>query len=99
MFEVISCGDNVPKKKPAPDIYLLALERLGLAGDVCVATEDSRNGLLSSTGAGIPTIVTPSVYTDDQNLDEAVLVTDTVSFASLEAVCELTKHKSATRSA
>ncbi|HID06432.1 MAG TPA: hypothetical protein EYP10_04715, partial [Armatimonadetes bacterium] len=87
------------KKKPAPDIFLLALKQLGLAGNDCVAIEDSRNGLLSSTGAGIPTVVTPSVYTDDQNFDEAALVIDTVSFASLEAVYELAKRKSATKSA
>lgn len=99
MFEVLSCGDSVPKKKPAPDIFLLALKQLGLASNDCVAIEDSRNGLLSSTGAGIPTVVTPSVYTDDQNFDAAALVIDTVSFASLEAVYELAKRKSATKSA
>ncbi len=76
MFEVICAGDSVPRKKPAPDIYLLALRKLGLAAQDCVAIEDSRNGLLSSTGAGIPTIITPSVYTDDQCFDEAAVVTD-----------------------
>lgn len=94
MFEAICCGDSVAKKKPAPDIYRLALEQLGLGGDECVAIEDSRNGLLSSATAGIPTVVTPSVYTDDQNFDEAALVIDEVSFSSIERVFELVARKS-----
>jgi beta-phosphoglucomutase-like phosphatase (HAD superfamily) len=52
----------------------------------CVAIEDSRNGLLSAHQAGIATVITPSIYTDDQNFDEAVLVTgklDDVCFPSL----------------
>lgn len=88
MFEVICCGDSVPKKKPAPDIYLLALKQLGLAGNECIAIEDSRNGLLSSAAAGIPTIVTPSVYTVDQSFAEAELVTRKVGFSSIESVFE-----------
>ena len=87
-FEVICAGDVIDRKKPAPDIYLLALTRLGLSADDCVAIEDSRNGLLSAHQAGIATIITPSIYTDDQNFDEAVLVTanlDDVDFPALYA--------------
>ncbi len=73
-FEVICGGDSVANKKPAPDIYRLTLERLGLGPDDCVAIEDSRNGLLSAHRAGIPTVVTPSIYTAEQNFDEAVWV-------------------------
>jgi len=85
LFDVICAGDSVPRKKPAPDIYCLALEKLGLAAKDCVAIEDSRNGLLSSTAAGIPTIVTPSVYTDDQRFDEAILVTRNLSHIDIAA--------------
>jgi HAD superfamily hydrolase (TIGR01509 family) len=87
-FEVICAGDVVDRKKPAPDIYLLALTRLGLPAEDCVAIEDSRNGLLSAHQAGIATIITPSIYTDDQNFDEAVLVAanlDDVDFPALYA--------------
>jgi HAD superfamily hydrolase (TIGR01509 family) len=76
LFEVICAGDSVPNKKPAPDVYLLALEKLGLPAEKCVAIEDSRNGLLSSHAAGIPTIVTPGIYTHDQDFAEAALVVD-----------------------
>ena len=74
LFEVICAGDSVPNKKPAPDVYLLALEQLGLSPDNCIAIEDSRNGLASSVAAGIATIVTPGIYTHDHDFSEAVLV-------------------------
>lgn len=83
LFEVICAGDSVPNKKPAPDIFLLALEMLGLGASDCVAIEDSRNGLLSAYNAGIATIVTPSIFTDDQSFDEATLVTKDLTGLSL----------------
>jgi HAD superfamily hydrolase (TIGR01509 family) len=61
-FDAIAAGDAVPAKKPAPDIYLLALDRLGLASAECVAFEDTLNGLRSALAAGIPAIVTISAY-------------------------------------
>ncbi len=74
LFEVICAGDSVPAKKPAPDIYLDALRQLDLPADACLAIEDSRNGLLSAQQAGIATVVTPGIYTDDQDFSEAELV-------------------------
>lgn len=75
LFETICAGDSVPNKKPAPDVYLATLEEMKLRPDECIAIEDSRNGLVAATAAGIPTVVTPGIYTDDQNFDEAMLVT------------------------
>jgi len=75
-FEVIAAGDVVPGKKPAPDIYLYALKQMGLNADDCIAFEDSENGLLSSTGAGIKTIVTINDYTRQQDFGGAALVLD-----------------------
>ncbi len=93
IFEVICAGDSVPRKKPATDIYLLALEMLDVPAKDCVAIEDSRNGLLSSSGAGIPTVVTPSIYTDDQRFDEAALVTDELSDVDFAAVFADTRNQ------
>jgi HAD superfamily hydrolase (TIGR01509 family) len=73
-FEFIHAGDVVAKKKPAPDIYLLALETLGLPASACMVVEDSRNGLLAATGAGIPTLITMSTYTAEEDFSEAVKV-------------------------
>lgn len=73
-FEFVHAGDVVAKKKPAPDIYLLALETLGLPASECVVVEDSRNGLLAATGAGIATLITASTYTAGEDFTEAARV-------------------------
>ena len=71
VFEVIAAGDMVGAKKPAPDVFLLALERLGLAAEECLAFEDSRNGVLSASGADLRVIVTPSAYTSEDDFGTA----------------------------
>ena len=76
-FLVLS-GDIVPKKKPAPDIYNLTLERLNLPPQNCVAVEDSRNGMLAAYAAHIPVIVTVSEYTKNEDFSEAEFVVDSL---------------------
>lgn len=63
VFDVIAAGDEVGAKKPAPDIYNLALARLGLSAREAIALEDSRAGLASARAAGLRVLLTPSVYT------------------------------------
>lgn len=72
-FEVFA-GDIVPRKKPAPDIYLLAQERLNLSPRDTLVIEDSRNGLLAAIDAGFRCLVTVSSYTEHEDMREAVLV-------------------------
>ncbi len=72
-FSVIACGDVVPAKKPAPDIYRLALSALGLSPENAVAFEDSANGLASAKAAGIFTVVTPTRWTQSQDFGVADL--------------------------
>lgn len=71
---LVLAGDIVPQKKPAPDIYLLTLEKLGVSADKSLIIEDSRNGLMAATAAGIRCIVTLSSYTWEEEMDEALLV-------------------------
>jgi HAD superfamily hydrolase (TIGR01509 family) len=73
-FDVFLAGDVVPRKKPAPDIYALAVERLDVPGSDVLVVEDSRNGLLAATYAGLRCVVTVNAYTEDEPNDEAVLV-------------------------
>ncbi|MCU0933227.1 MAG: HAD family hydrolase [Thiobacillaceae bacterium] len=73
-FAVIAAGDIVPAKKPAPDIYLWALEKLGLAADECLAFEDSRNGIRAALGAGLRTLVTVNDYTREDDFSGALAV-------------------------
>jgi HAD superfamily hydrolase (TIGR01509 family) len=75
-FEVIAAGDIVPAKKPAPDIYLWAMEKLGLPCAACIAFEDSGNGIRASLGAGLKTIISTSSYTVDEDFTGACLVVD-----------------------
>ena len=70
----VFAGDIVAAKKPAPDIYLLALHELGVTADDAIVVEDSRNGLLAALGAGIRTVVTVSAYTADEDFAGASLV-------------------------
>jgi HAD superfamily hydrolase (TIGR01509 family) len=71
IFEVIAAGDEVDAKKPAPDVYLLALERLGLEPQDCIAIEDSRNGVLSAKAAKIPVLTAPSWYTSGDDVSKS----------------------------
>lgn len=73
-FDVIAAGDIVPAKKPAPDIYYYALEKLQLPPEECMAFEDSENGLRASLGAGLRTLVTVNGYTEGQDFSGAVAV-------------------------
>jgi len=75
-FEVIAAGDVVPAKKPAPDIYQYALDKLGLGAEACLAFEDSENGLRSARAAGLRTVVTVNDYTRDHDFTGAALVLD-----------------------
>jgi beta-phosphoglucomutase-like phosphatase (HAD superfamily) len=73
-FSVIATGDVVAKKKPAPDIYNLALERLGMAPQRAIAFEDSAIGVRSAKAAGLFTVATPSLWTIGQDFSDADLV-------------------------
>ena len=73
-FSAILAGDVVSKKKPDPEIYNLASQRLGLEPCECVVVEDSRNGLLAAKAAGMYCIVTTNGYTKDEDFTEANLV-------------------------
>jgi HAD superfamily hydrolase (TIGR01509 family) len=67
-------GDIVPAKKPDPAIYRLTLAKLELDPAGTLVVEDSRNGLLAATVAGLRCLVTVNDYTREERFDEAVLV-------------------------
>lgn len=73
------CGEDVAKKKPDPEAYELALQRLRLDSSSCIAIEDSRNGLIAARGAGIRTIVVRSQFFGHQEFPEAELVVNELS--------------------
>ena len=73
-FDLFLAGDVVAHKKPAPDIYLLARERLGVDRAQVLVIEDSRNGLEAAHAAGLRCLVTVNGYTEKEDFSEAILV-------------------------
>jgi HAD superfamily hydrolase (TIGR01509 family) len=73
-FHVFLAGDCVPSKKPAPDIYLLALERLGVPASEVLVVEDSNNGIVSAAAAGLRSVMTVNGYTEKEDNSDAILV-------------------------
>jgi beta-phosphoglucomutase-like phosphatase (HAD superfamily) len=72
LFGAVCDAGTAAVKKPAPDVYHAALAALGLPAADCLAFEDSANGLRAARAAGIPTLVTPTVYTRGQRFDGAL---------------------------
>jgi len=78
-FDAIVAGDDVRHKKPAPDVYLEVLARLKLNAHDCVAIEDSANGLIAASRAGIPVLITRSMFFRDDDFSDARVVLDDLS--------------------
>jgi HAD superfamily hydrolase (TIGR01509 family) len=73
-FDAIAAGDVVAHKKPAPDIYNVALKSLGLDPSRAIAVEDSAIGVASAKAAGLFTVATPSLWTHNQDFTAADLL-------------------------
>jgi len=73
--EIIGC-DTVPAIKPAPDLFLAMLERLGLPGSDCLVIEDAEKGMQAANTAGIPVIVIRTKETRTFDFGDADLVLD-----------------------
>lgn len=74
----VFAGDVVARKKPAPDIYLLAAKELGVDPARCVVIEDSEIGLAAGRAAGMRVVVTKSRYTEDESFENADAVFDCI---------------------
>jgi HAD superfamily hydrolase (TIGR01509 family) len=73
-FDAIAAGDIVANKKPAPDIYNVALKSLGVDPACAIAVEDSAIGVTSAKAAGLFTVATPSMWTHHQDFTAADLL-------------------------
>jgi HAD superfamily hydrolase (TIGR01509 family) len=70
----VYAGDVVAHKKPAPDIYELAVSGLGSTREQSLVVEDSNNGLRAAVAAGLTCVVTVSSYTAHEDFTGAALV-------------------------
>lgn len=77
-IELTVCGEEVAHKKPAPDLYRTACERLGCLPQDCVAIEDSNAGVTAAHAAQVPTLVTINADTQHQCFDGACAVVDSL---------------------
>jgi HAD superfamily hydrolase (TIGR01509 family) len=73
-FDFVLAGDVVSKKKPDPEIYLLALEKACVSPEEAFVIEDSRNGVVAAKAAGLPVLATTNDYTEKEDLSQADLV-------------------------
>lgn len=94
-FAVIGAGDVVPAKKPAADIYLWVLERLGLPASACLAIEDSENGLKAALTANLACLITIGEYTRAHDFSGASAVLENLAETSLTQLDEMLKQRSA----
>jgi HAD superfamily hydrolase (TIGR01509 family) len=60
LFPVVVTADDVARSKPAPDLFLLAAERLGVPPDSCLVFEDGANGLRAAEAAGMRWVYVPT---------------------------------------
>jgi len=83
-FQATVSSEEVPRGKPAPDVYLEAARRLGVEAESCAAIEDSSNGLRSASAAGMKVIALPN--REFPPADDALALSDVV----LDSIGELT---------
>ncbi len=73
-FATLVCAEDVGRKKPDPEVFQVALQRLGVAPARAVAIEDSPNGIIAARAAGCAVVVTRSLYFADAPVDGAMAV-------------------------
>jgi len=92
LFRATVSSEEVPRGKPAPDVYLEAAHRLGVAPERCAAIEDSHAGIRSAKAAGMRVVVIPnrSFPPDEESLAAADVVLRSIEELDERAVdgCE-----------
>ena len=72
--DAILSGEDIERKKPFPDIFLLAADRLGVSPESCVVAEDAINGIQAATAAGMKSIGVTSFFPAETLLQEGAAV-------------------------
>ncbi|RYF80435.1 MAG: HAD family phosphatase [Comamonadaceae bacterium] len=70
-FDTVVSGDDVVRSKPAPEAYQLAMTRLGLPPEACVAVEDTETGVSAAVDAGLRVLAVPHALSAHQDLSRA----------------------------
>lgn len=88
-FEVIVCGEDTARKKPDPQVYFLAMAKLGLTAQDCIAIEDSANGVRAACAAGLDVVVTESLYTSGDDFSGARAIYPSLAEVGLDTLRHL----------
>ncbi|MGZ8489888.1 MAG: HAD family hydrolase [Candidatus Binatia bacterium] len=88
-FETIVSGSEVARVKPAPDIFLKAADRLGVAPAQCAVLEDAEKGVLAARAAGMPCLAIPSGYTRDHDFSQATQICASLKEVTVELLRNL----------
>jgi len=88
LFLAIGDASSSPIKKPHPQVYLQVLADMHLPADVCIAFEDSANGLRAATGAGLSTVITPNGFTRHHDFHGAMRVVPDLDAVSVSRLRE-----------
>jgi len=83
-FAAIATADEVARPKPAPDVYLLAAQRLNIPPACCIAFEDSPRGLAAAHAAHMVTVAVPSALTRHLDWAQAHHLAETLETVNLE---------------
>ena len=73
-FAAVVCGEDVQRKKPDPEVFLKALQQLGLEPLEALAIEDSPGGVAAAREASVPVVVTRSAYFEDATIEGAIAI-------------------------
>ena len=80
-LSVVVSGDDVENSKPSPDVYIKAMERLGVDSSECIAIEDTENGSRAAVGANVPCVAVPTEMSKQHDFSKALGVFDNIGQA------------------
>ena len=93
-FETIVSGPDVTRVKPAPDIFLEAAARLGVAPAECAVLEDAEKGVLAAHAAGMGCIAVPNDYTRRHDFSKATHICSSLNEVTVNLLRNLGKNSS-----
>jgi beta-phosphoglucomutase-like phosphatase (HAD superfamily) len=82
-FDCVTCRDDVANVKPEPDLYVAALECLGVAASDAIAIEDSPNGVMAAKVAGMRCVAVPNSITARLDLSHADVILGSLADTTL----------------
>jgi HAD superfamily hydrolase (TIGR01509 family) len=94
-FALVCTADDVERTKPAPDLFLKALEGVGASADEAIVFEDSPNGVMAASRAGIFCVAVPNELTVQLSLEHADMILNSLADIPLGELLKQVKQKKA----